>query len=236
MIVFLTVLQRKVIIMAVNRKAAVMAALLAVGMLASPSVYALEAEYYMNDGDVGYTDEDFLTIALNDFKVQSGSNGTKMTLKWDTVPNAEGYVVYIYKNGEYTKYKTTKSTSISIPGLKMGTTYKFMIRPVIDGQVADVSAKTDGMLTVMKPVVTAACEAKSITLDWTNISAAKKYAVYQVDGKGKLKKLKETTKHTYKVTGLKPDTRYKFCVKAYIAGSWTTVEGSDYISVRTKKR
>lgn len=51
-----------------------------------------------------------------------------VTLKWNKVPGATGYRLYILKDDSWTAIKTTSSLSYKIGGLKSNSTYTFMVR------------------------------------------------------------------------------------------------------------
>ena len=63
------------------------------------------------------------------------STRTSVTLKWTKVYDADGYTVYIYKNGKVAKLKTTTGTTYKITGLKAATKYAVYVRSFaeIDG-------------------------------------------------------------------------------------------------------
>lgn len=64
------------------------------------------------------------------------------------------------------------------------------------------------------------------------MTGAEKYAVYKYVN-GKTVKLIETTKRTVKINKLSPDTKYKYIVRAYVDGEWTTAKKSDIVTAKT---
>lgn len=50
---------------------------------------------------------------------------------------------------------------------------------------------------------------------------------------GKAVKLRETDKLAVKIVNLKSDTEYKYIVRAYVDGKWTTMTKSDIVTIRT---
>ncbi len=85
-----------------------------------------------------------------------------LTIKWNSVPRAEGYQVFVYNTAKnkYVRETTVKSgTSVKLTGLKTGTTYKIKIKAFhkYDGKYyfaepSDVlSAKTSGTTTSSAP-------------------------------------------------------------------------------------
>ena len=51
-----------------------------------------------------------------------------VTLKWNKVPGATGYRLYILKDGGWSTVKTTTSLSYKVTGLSSNTSYTFMVR------------------------------------------------------------------------------------------------------------
>ena len=78
----------------------------------------------------------------------------------------------------------------------------------------------------------------SITLDWSKVTGATGYEVYKYNSSSKkYEKIKELTDLSYKATGLKEGTTYKFKVRAYTkAADGTNIYGaySSVYSVKTK--
>ena len=84
-----------------------------------------------------------------------------------------------------------------------------------------------------KPVVKATSTANSVRLSWKAVPEAEKYAIYKyVDGKAV--KLAETKKLAVKINKLKSDTEYRYIVRAYVGGEWTTMKKSDIVTIKTK--
>ena len=79
-----------------------------------------------------------------------------------------------------------------------------------------------------KPIVKAVSGTNSVRLSWKAVPGAEKYAVYKYVN-GKAVKVKETEKLAFK-----PGKKYRYIVRAYIDGKWTTVKKSDIVTVKTK--
>lgn len=80
-------------------------------------------------------------------------------------------------------------------------------------------------------VVTASKTSNSISLKWNKVDGATGYRVYVYDSKTKAyKTVTTTTKNSYKISGLKPNTSYKYAVKAYVK----TVSGNVWADESTK--
>lgn len=84
-----------------------------------------------------------------------------------------------------------------------------------------------------KPVLTAKANGTKASLSWTAVEGAEKYRVYQYKN-GKLVKIKDTTKLKTTVSGLKSGKTYRYAVRAYVNGKWTTVKTSDIKKVKIK--
>ena len=157
---------------------------------------------------------------------------TTATISWDKVSKAKGYRVYMYdtaskKYKKITTIKKNSTTSYQIKGLKAGTEYKFKVRAYRKangktywGKSGAISVITKSYAPTQVKGVTAKANSKTAgTLTWTKIANAKGYRVYVYDT-SKKKYTKVTTlsgsdKTSYKVTGLKAGTAYKFKVRAY---------------------
>lgn len=84
-----------------------------------------------------------------------------------------------------------------------------------------------------KPVVKATSTANSVRLSWKAVPEAEKYAIYKYRN-GKAVKLTETEKLAVNIRKLRSDTEYKYIVRAYVDGKWTTMLKSDIVTVKTK--
>lgn len=61
-------------------------------------------------------------------------NGTKASLSWTAVEDAEKYRVCEYKNEKLVKVKDTKKLKATVSGLKSGKTYRYAVRAYVDGK------------------------------------------------------------------------------------------------------
>ncbi len=166
--------------------------------------------------------------------VNSQTKSDTITLKWDEIKGADKYLVYYYKDGKYVKVKTTEDTSVTFRKLKNGKTYKFRVRYTINGKLSPISYSCEYTVTVYyKPIAKATATQNSVRLSWKKVPGAEKYAVYKyVDGKAV--KLCETKKLAVKIKKLKSNKEYKYIVRAYVNGKWTTMTKSDIVTVTTE--
>lgn len=84
-----------------------------------------------------------------------------------------------------------------------------------------------------KPVLTAKANGTKASLSWTAVDGATKYRVCEYKD-GKLVKIKDTTKLKTTVSGLKSGKTYRYAVRAYVDGKWTTVKKTEIKSVKIK--
>lgn len=166
--------------------------------------------------------------------VKSQTKSDTITLKWNEIKGADKYFVYYYKDGKYVKVKTTEDTSVTFRKLKNGKTYKFRVRYTINGKLSPISYSCEYIVTVYyKPIAKATATQNSVRLSWKKVPGAEKYAVYKyVDGKAV--KLCETKKLAVNIKKLKSNKEYKYIVRAYVNGKWTTMTKSDIVTVTTE--
>ena len=195
----------------------------------------------------------------------SGTSGTpdSVTIYWNGVANASGYEVYQASspNGEYSKVKVSTITIISftkpnntnyykgtITGLNANTIYYFKIIALGSGNYSDsklsdyISATTSKIkLATPNDLIVVTITSNSITISWNSIDNASDYEVYQSDPYKYMIPQKITdniniTETTATITGLPPNTSYRYYVLAVGSGSYSNSELSGYIGVRTKNK
>lgn len=150
--------------------------------------------------------------------VQASKNNKRITLSWNAVNGATGYIVKSADGKkQYTK-SSIKSTSYTVTGLKNGTQYKFKVYAYVGGKWYG-SATKSATPTAAPQNVTATAGSKKITLSWTKVNGATGYIIKSADGKTQYTKSSIKT-NSYTVTGLKGKTQYKFKVYACVDGKW----------------
>lgn len=167
-------------------------------------------------------------------KLKASSNKTNsVKLSWNKVSGATGYYVYQQKNGKWSKIKTTKSTSYTVPKLKSGTTYKFAIKAYKTSNSSTItSASYSTVTTSTKPATVnfkLTAGSKKATVKWNKVTGATGYKVYyKTSKKGSWKLLKTTGSGTtsYTKTGLTKGKTYYFTVKAVRTTGGKTYNGS----------
>ena len=122
-----------------------------------------------------------------------------------------------------TDYKVTVPSGRKLPGA-----YKYTITFI--GKYSGSKTLTFKILpaTVNASKMTAAATTSSIRINWQKVTGATGYKVYQYNSsQGKYVQIATVTGNTYKKTGLKAGTTYKFKVKAYKKlSNGTVIEGT----------
>ncbi len=168
---------------------------------------------------------------------------TRTTMSWTKVNGATGYYVYQYNNitKKWSKIKTVSANSVSISGLKAGTSYNFTVRAykTVGGKTV-MSDTYKGQATSTNPAnVTfkVASNAKGkAAVSWNKVTGATGYIVYyKTSANGTWQRLTTSTGSSYTKTGLKSGSTYYFTVKAYRTVGGKTYNGSyGSASVRVK--
>lgn len=172
-------------------------------------------------------------VAKNFKLAARGTNSIKAS--WAKVAGAKGYRVYQKVNGSWVRKADIHATSYTFTGLKAGTTYNFAVKPYLKDGNTPVWAKTyTGLTAFTKPAKVvgfkvAAKTKTTVKTTWSKTTGATMYRVYKVVN-GKWVKVKDVTGTSYKFTGLKKNTSYKFAVKAFKSG----VAAASYPTLTTR--
>lgn len=154
-------------------------------------------------------------------------------LEWNEVEGATGYRVYQRFDGKWKKLASVYGTEYTVDGLENTVNYAFAVKAYSKQEGKVVMAKSFGTVKIgaglAKPVVRAAVNGESVTLDWDSVFSAKGYRVYQYKS-GKWKPLKTTSGNTYTVSGLSQGKEYRFAVRAYVKSGGENI-WSDYSQV-----
>lgn len=101
------------------------------------------------------------TLAVTNPKLTLSVVGTTVTLRWNKVKNATGYMIYQKNSGRYFKQDTISGCVYKINNLELSSTYTFKIIPyiktnekVFKGTISEKSVKTSNtgyLLDLIKP-------------------------------------------------------------------------------------
>jgi len=210
--------------------------------LTNGTTYQFLVQAYVGGKWSTFTTADHVSVTPNGTKpsgIKATTASGKVTLNWNAVEGATKYAVSIYK-GTGTNYNTLSTsitgTSYTATGLTNGTTYQFLVQAYVGGKwntftTADhVSATPVG--TAKPTNIKATAGDGQVTLTWSAVSGATKYAVSIYKGTGTNYTIlsKTITGTSYTATGLTNGTTYQFLVQAYVGGKWSTFTTADHVS------
>ena len=163
---------------------------------------------------------------------------TKVRLRWDAVPGADRYNVYmgdalvdtVAADAELTKQFT---------GLKPMTRYNFKVEAVSDSHGSAAAAAATALTNPPKVsgVKVKSVADSSVTLSWSKVAGAKGYVVERYSSSKKAYVSEGKTSGTsYTVKGLYSYTSYDFRVKAYFTEGGETVYSSSTTKVTGKTK
>lgn len=152
----------------------------------------------------------------------STQTASSITLTWNKVSGADGYIIYNYDSSweEYTRLATVATNTATISKLSSGTTYKFVVKAYKKVGNTNFYGAISTMLSATTlpdtPKLKVSQTSNSITLAWGKINGASGYVVYSYDAKTK-KYTRLTVVTTNKVTfsNLSSATAYCYTVRAY---------------------
>ena len=154
------------------------------------------------------------------------TKATALSLTWNKVKGAAGYVVYLYNAStkKYTRLGTAKANAYQATGLKADKTYRFAVKAyktangkktysnysnVLKASTAAAPAKVTGLKA-------GAVGTTSLKLTWNKVKGATGYVVYRYNASTKkYTKLGITAANSYQVKKLQSGATYRFAVRAY---------------------
>ena len=168
------------------------------------------------------------TLPANISKVSASAKGTSITLSWDKVSKATGYVVEQYVNGAWKQVGTTSSLSYKVSGITQNGVNMFRIKARrnyeginYDGGYTYVNAEVTDIPSAVTGIRSSSNTSTSNTITWNASTKAAGYEVYQWKSDGDYYALIGTTKNTsFTNSGKSTGTMYKYKVRAY-----NTVDG-----------
>ncbi len=161
-----------------------------------------------------------LPSKVKNFRITESDIGGKV--KWNAVPNATGYDLYVYKDKKkkFAKLKTVTTNSYNLVGRTPAKEYRLRIVPrirttfgVFKGEPTELTFRTKpGKVTDVKAKTV---KTTSLTFTWEKTKATSCYYIYQYNAKKKKYVKIATTKNTsYTATGLKAGTTYKYKIRS----------------------
>ena len=177
------------------------------------------------------------TLAIvTDVKL-SGRAADALRINWTKNANADGYIVEMHQNGKWArvaKITSNNTTTFRKAGLKAGTVYKFRVKAykmyditaVYSEYSATVTARTNP--SVMTGAKLGGRAADALRINWTKNTSADGYIVEMYKGGKWVRAAKITSNSTttFRKSGLKASTVYKFRVRAYKMSGSTALYGA----------
>ena len=167
----------------------------------------------------------------------AGRAADALRINWTKNTNADGYIVEMYQNGKWArvaKITNNSTTTFRKAGLKAGTVYKFRVKAYkMNGSVAlyseystELAARTNP--SVMTGVKLGGRAADALRINWSKNASADGYIVemYQGGKWARVAKITSNNTTTFKKSGLKASSVYKFRVKAYKMSGSTALYGN----------
>ena len=186
-----------------------------------------------------YTDK--LVLATVTGATLGGRAADALRINWNKNASADGYIVEIYKDGEWSRAgKITNNSTVTFraEGLKASTVYKLRVRAYkMSGTVAhygnysaEITARTNP--SVMTGVKAGGTAKDALRVNWNKNTSAQGYIVEMYkDGKWvRAAKITDNSTTTFRKAGLAKNTSYRFRVCAYYMSGSTPLYGT-YVSV-----
>ncbi|MCD7761231.1 MAG: hypothetical protein LUH16_05590 [Clostridiales bacterium] len=163
--------------------------------------------------------------------VSVAQSGSSMKVQWTAVSDATKYYVYRKSSGTgWTKVGTVSAsaTSYSDSTASSGTVYTYTVRAVVSGNTSwyDETGVSGLYLGTVKLNYASRTDA-GITVSWSTVTGAAKYAVYRKVGtSGSWTKIATVTKNSYTETeSLSTTEKYYYTVRAVATYNGKTVMG-----------
>ena len=207
--------------------------------------YSVLVQAYVDGKWSAYTDDDLVKATpVDSFApspwVESIGNGTA-TIAWEAVPGATKYAVARYVDGSYTIYTTDCiDTSYYLDDLGNGYDNYILVQAYVDGMWSSDSESYRIVIhpngPTRKPAASASAGTEQVTLTWTKVPGATRYAVSYKTSSTDFTTVTTTCKSlSYTVTGLTGGQQYQFLVQAYVCGNWSSYVDSDLVSATPKE-
>ena len=167
---------------------------------------------------------------------QSGGTANAVTINWSAVAGATGYRVYLFDNTtrSFQPILTTTQTTCTVRNLSIGETVLFKIKAFTEqnGKTywSDASAALKAATTPDAPqsLKQNGSASDAVSLAWKAVAGAQNYQLYRYDDSSKtFVKLMTSAQTTCMVSGLSPNSTYRFKVRAVFSLSGQTLESAD---------
>lgn len=223
-------------------------------VLDASTEYTYKIRAYWNIGDKNFNAKyskvftaSTAPSAVENLKVSSRT-ASSITLKWDAVEGAEGYVIYQYDAEEddyidIAMIADSEKTTYKVKGLDAVSEYQFVVCAYLTYKDEQLFGDdSNELISITKPAKTeklkvSARTEDSLTIKWTKQDGVTGYMVYRFDMESeKWVKIATTSKSKYKDSGLTAGKEYQYRVRAYVEYNGKKYYGAyaDSLSTITK--
>ena len=178
-----------------------------------------------------------LTLAKVTGVKLAGRAADALRVNWTKNADASGYIVEMYQGNKWVrvaKITNNATTTYRASGLKASTVYKFRVRSYkMEGKAVAYGAYSTELAARTNPSVMTGAKlggraADALRTNWTKNASADGYIVemYQGNKWVRVAKITSNSTTTFKKSGLKASTVYKFRVRAYKMSGSTALYGN----------
>jgi fibronectin type 3 domain-containing protein len=223
--------------------------------LTAASEYTYKIRAYWTIGGITYTAKYSKTVTAGTSVKQvknltaSARSEDSITLSWDAVSKANGYIIYQYDtaSGKYVEIASVsgkKNTTYQATGLLGSKEYKFVVRAYRKYNGEKLTGRASKALSTrtnpvkVKSLTATETTSTSISLEFTTQKRVTGYIVYRYDeSAGKWKKLGTSKDGTFTDDTVKANTSYKYRVRAYKKAGGVVYRGkySKILTVKSAK-
>ena len=211
--------------------------------LSASTVYKFRVKAYKMSGKTAVYGAYSATVAAStNPSVMTGAKlggraADALRINWSKNANADGYIVEMYQGNKWVrvaKITSNATTTYRASGLSASTVYKFRVRAykmsgstaLYGNYSATVAARTNP--SVIKGAKLGGRAADALRINWSKNASADGYIVemYQGNKWVRVAKITSNATTTYRASGLKASTVYKFRVRAYKMSGKTALYGN----------
>ena len=196
-----------------------------------------DGERYARDNEIDYELLTNPTLSEVTGAKLIGRAADALRINWTENADADGYIIEMYQNGNWArvgKIASNSTTTFRKSGLKAGTIYTFRVKAYkMSGSSAVYSDYSSTVTARTNPSVITGAKlggraADALRVNWTKNASADGYIVemYQGNKWVRVGKITNNSTTTFRKSGLKASTVYKFRVRAYKMSGKTALYGN----------
>ena len=196
-----------------------------------------DGERYARDNEIDYELLTNPTLSEVTGAKLIGRAADALRINWTENADADGYIIEMYQNGNWArvgKIASNSTTTFRKSGLKAGTIYTFRVKAYkMSGSTAVYSDYSSTVTARTNPSVITGAKlggraADALRINWAKNTSADGYIVemYQSNKWVRVGKITNNSTTTFRKSGLKASTVYKFRVRAYKMSGKTALYGN----------